>query len=92
MPRSSVSPVVRPTKPADSATSSSTTPTPAPLDEPRGEWLAYGPPALVLDEAERKRQIRAILDRGMAEVRAGVGYDLDAVRRETDKLIASRRK
>jgi hypothetical protein len=45
-----------------------------------------------MDETERKRQIRAILDRGMAEVRAGVGYNLDAVRRETDKVIASRRK
>lgn len=76
----------------DGVKPSSATPTPVPLDEPHGEWLAYSPPVPVLDETERKRQIRALLDRGMREVRTGVGYDLDAVRRETDKLIASRRK
>lgn len=92
MTHSSASPVLRPGSPSEPTTASSATPKPVLLDESPGEWLAYGPSGSVRDDAERKRQIRLVLDQGMAEVRAGVGADLDTVRRQTDKLLASHRK
>lgn len=90
-PHSSISPVMR-AAPADGSAPSASTPKPATRDDAPGEWLAYGPPAPTLDEADRKQQIRTLLDRGMAEVRAGVGISLDAARQRTDAQIASRRK
>lgn len=92
MAHSSASPVLRPGLSSEPTTASSVTPKPVLLDESPGEWLAYGPAAPVLDDAERRRQIRAVLDQGMAEVRAGVGVDLDTVRQRTDTLLASRRR
>lgn len=55
------------------------------------DWTAYLPAAPVLDEAERKRQLRQLLDRGLEEARAGVGVDLAHLRRVTDQRLAARR-
>lgn len=95
MPRSALSPVPLHALPADGAAPSGTTPAPAASsarDEQGDDWTAYVPVAPALDEAERKRQIRQLLDRGLEEARAGVGFDLAHLRQVTDQRLAARRK
>lgn len=94
MPRSALSPVPLETPPAaDGAAQSGTTPSPAAPGlhtEPGDDWTAYLRAAPVLDEAERKRQLRHLLDRGLEEARAGGGFDLAHLRRITDQRLAAR--
>lgn len=89
MSRSSVSPVLRQETLAEGSAKASATSSGARVE---GEdWMPYLPAPADLDEAERTRQIRAMIDRGMDDVRAGRGYDWDTIKQELREVLPSRR-